>query len=122
MPSEKNASDKKHHFLLYIDSSKTKSQHVTDRLHTICRLHMLEDYTLEIIDLHDNPALFEHRRIIAVPTLEIETPESKKHRFVGDLSNSEIFIAAAGMKQEASKMAKKAEEILGKIKHLPKSS
>ncbi|MET0068767.1 MAG: circadian clock KaiB family protein [Candidatus Thiodiazotropha sp.] len=116
MSSENNPVVKKYNFLLYIDSAKPKSQHAADRLRALCRLHLLENYTLEVVDLQDNPALFEYRRIIAVPTLDIETPASQRHRFVGDLSNSEIFITAAGMMQEATKMAKQAVDIRDKIK------
>ncbi|MEW8505903.1 MAG: circadian clock KaiB family protein [Candidatus Thiodiazotropha sp.] len=116
MSSKNNADTDKYNFLLYIDSAKPKSQHVADRLRKLCHLHLLENFTLEVVDLQDNPALFEYRRVIAVPTLDIETPESQRHRFVGDLSNSEIFITAAGMMQEATRMAKQAVDIRNKIK------
>jgi hypothetical protein len=64
---------------------------------------------LEVVDLRDNHALFEEKRIIAVPTLEVITPDSGQHRFVGDLSQSEIFIIAVGMGQEADRMGRQAK-------------
>ncbi|MES9970191.1 MAG: circadian clock KaiB family protein [Candidatus Thiodiazotropha sp.] len=115
MSPENTANVEKYHFRLYIDSAKPNSHDVADRLHKICRLHLFNNYTLELIDLQESPGLFDQRRIIAVPTLDIETPELHHHRFVGNLSQSEIFITAAGMTQEATKMAKQAAEIRNRI-------
>jgi hypothetical protein len=112
------SSVEKYYFLLYIDSSMPKSNATADRLRKICRDHLIDAYSLELIDLQDNPALFEQHKIIAVPTLDIETPERHRHRFVGDLSQSEIFIIAIGFAQEALKMSKQASEIRKKIKPL----
>ncbi|MES9941891.1 MAG: circadian clock KaiB family protein [Candidatus Thiodiazotropha sp. 6PLUC2] len=119
MSSKKsNSSVEKYHFLLYIDSSKPKSNSTADRLAKICCDNLIEAYTLELVDLQDNPVQFEQQNIIAVPTLVIETPEHSRHRFVGDLSQSEIFIIAIGFAQEASKMSKQASDMRNKIEPL----
>jgi hypothetical protein len=118
MSSNTNDLVDKYHFVLYIDSTKPKSFYVADKLHKICRKHIIDSYTLEVVDLQDNPALFEQHRIIAAPTLDIETPQHQRHRFVGDLSQSEIFIIAIGFMQEARKMAKQASEMRNNIKPL----
>jgi circadian clock protein KaiB len=102
-------------FMLYIDSTKPKSIHAAEKLHKICHNHLIDAYSLEIIDLYENPALFERHRIIAVPTLDIETPDHPRRRFVGDLSQSEIFILAIGYMQEARKMGKEASDMREKI-------
>jgi hypothetical protein len=103
-------------FKLYIDSTKRKSLCVTENLRKICYEHLIDDYTIEIINLQDDPILFEQNRIIAVPTLDIETPEQQRHRFVGDLSQSDIFIIAIGFIQEARAMSKQAFRMRNKIK------
>ncbi|MGD9171253.1 MAG: circadian clock KaiB family protein [Candidatus Thiodiazotropha sp.] len=118
MSSTTNDSTDKYHFVLYIDSAKPRSFNVADKLRKICVKHLIDTYTLEIVDLQDNPALFEKHRIIAAPTLDIETPQHQRHRFVGDLSQSEIFIIAIGLMQEARKMGKQASEMRKKIKPL----
>ncbi|MES9946842.1 MAG: circadian clock KaiB family protein [Candidatus Thiodiazotropha sp.] len=113
-----NNIDEKYHLVLYVDSVKQKSPDILDRLRQLCQKHLSNPYTLEVIDLRQNPALSEQRRIIAVPTLEVTTPESKQHRFVGDLSISESFIIAIGMYHEAEEMKRNAGKMGQKVAHL----
>jgi isopentenyl diphosphate isomerase/L-lactate dehydrogenase-like FMN-dependent dehydrogenase len=100
-----------YHFVLYIDSEKPRSAYVVRRLRELCKEHLLDSYALDVVDLRDNHALFEEKKIIAVPTLEVTTPESQQHRFVGDLSQSEVFIVAVGMGQEAGRMGRQAKSM-----------
>jgi circadian clock protein KaiB len=118
MPSEASVSTEKYHFVLYVDSTGSKSLYVANKLQQICLEYLGDSYTLEIVDLHDDPNLIEQLRIIAVPTLDIRTPEGKSHRFVGDMTQSEIFIIAISFMQEARKMNKHARNMRNNIKPL----
>jgi circadian clock protein KaiB len=118
MQSKGDSIDRPYRFVLYIDSAKPKSLCAIDRLRELCRNHLNSSYTLGIVDLKDNPELIEERKIIAAPTLDIITPESKKHRFIGDLSQSEEFIIAIGMLQKAIEMSKQATCMRENIKSL----
>jgi hypothetical protein len=109
MSAKKDGGEGLYHLVLYIDSEKSRSVYVSRRLRSLCQEYLLDSYTLEVVDLRDNHALFEEKRIIAVPTLEVITPDSGQHRFVGDLSQSEIFIIAVGMGQEADRMGRQAK-------------
>jgi hypothetical protein len=108
MSSEKLGNEGQYHFVLYIDSEKPKSVYVAERLRTLCQHCLNDPYILEVFDLHKNQYLFEEQRIIAAPTLDVTTPRFRKHRFVGDLSQSEMFIISLGMRQTAEKMGQEA--------------
>ncbi len=108
MPSRKQGSKEEYHFTLYIDSEMPKCFHVADKLQQLCRQYLPDFHSVEVIDLREDLSLFERLRIIAVPTLIVSTPQSKTHRFVGDLSQTEVFIVALGMAQEANKMGQEA--------------
>ncbi|MCG7932880.1 MAG: circadian clock protein KaiB [Candidatus Thiodiazotropha lotti] len=110
--------DEKYHLVLYVDSVKPKSSGFIERLHQLCEKYLNNPYTLEVIDLRENPALTEQRRIVAVPTLDVITSESRQQRFVGDLSISEPFIIALGMYHDAEKMKRNAGEMGQQIIHL----
>ncbi|MET0072579.1 MAG: circadian clock KaiB family protein [Candidatus Thiodiazotropha sp.] len=112
----------KYHLALYIDSANPKSSGVGDRLRQLCQQHLTNPYTLEIIDLREGPALFEQRRIIAVPTLDIMTPKSRKHRFVGNLSISESLLIAIGMFQDAQEMRRNVDEMEQEIIQMRKKN
>jgi circadian clock protein KaiB len=123
MSSNTPHSSAQHHFTLYIDSEKPKSLHVADRLQDLCKLHLIEDFTLDVIDLRQNPALMEEKNIIAIPTLDVTVLGTRKHRFVGDLSQSTMFIMTLGMGQvavqmgkEANRIRKEAEDMRNKLK------
>jgi hypothetical protein len=115
MPPDISSSVEKYRFVLYVDSTRSKSLIVGNKLQQICRDRLGETYTLDIIDLHEKPDLLEQHRIIAVPTLDIITPEGRSHRFVGDLTQSEIFISAISFMREARKMSQLAQDMLNDI-------
>ncbi len=109
MPEQTTGGNGKYHFVLYIDSAKPKSVHAANRLDHICHSYLLKEaYTLEVVDLREEPLRFEEQRIIVAPTLDVVTPQFQKHRFVGDLSESEMFVMAVGMGMEAGQMGRQA--------------
>jgi hypothetical protein len=112
--------DDKYHLVLYIDTAKPKFSVISERLRGICKKYLSNPYELEVIDLRANPRLFELRRIIAVPTLDVTTPQSQQHRFVGDLSVSESFIMAIGMFHDAEEMKRNAAQMEKNITALHK--
>jgi circadian clock protein KaiB len=111
MAIEKHSGKGKYRFSLYIDSETPRCSYVADRLQQLCQNYLAGCYTVEVIDLREDPSVIEREHIIAVPTLLVTTPKEQKHRFVGDLSQSELFIEALGMAQEAAKMGEEAERL-----------
>lgn len=71
---------------LYVAGQTPKSLTAFANLKRLCEEHMTETYTLEVIDLVQNPQLAASHQIVALPTLVRQLPAPIK-RVVGDLSN-----------------------------------
>jgi circadian clock protein KaiB len=71
---------------LYVAGSTPKAVTAFANLKRICESNLAGRYTIEIIDLLENPALAEGDQILAVPTLVRKLPEPVK-KIIGDLSN-----------------------------------
>lgn len=71
---------------LYVAGSTPKAVKAFSNLKRICESNLAGRYTIEIIDLLENPALAEGDQILAVPTLVRKLPEPVK-KIIGDLSN-----------------------------------
>jgi len=57
-------------------------------LKKICEEHLKGMYSIEVIDLKENPELARRDQIIALPTLVKKLPQPVK-KIIGDLSNKE---------------------------------
>jgi circadian clock protein KaiB len=76
-----------HLFRLYIAGSSPRSLRAVKRIKEICEKELPGLYTLEIIDLYQQPARAFADQIVAAPTLVRRLPEST--RLVGDLSDEQ---------------------------------
>jgi circadian clock protein KaiB len=83
-----NADAKKWNLRLYVAGQTPKSIVALANLKRICDEHMNGQYTIEIIDLMENPQLAQKDQIVAIPTLVRELPSPLK-RIIGDLSNTD---------------------------------
>lgn len=87
---EKAAAKKKpqaHFFRLYVAGSSQRSLRAVKKIKEICERELSGGYTLEIIDLYQQPARAIADQIIAAPTLVRRLPEPI--RLVGDLSDDQ---------------------------------
>jgi circadian clock protein KaiB len=57
-------------------------------LKKICETHLAGKYSIEVIDLLENPKLARGDQILAIPTLVRRLPEPVR-KIIGDLSNTE---------------------------------
>jgi circadian clock protein KaiB len=80
-----------HLFRLYIAGSSERSLRAVKRIKEICEKELQGLYTLEIIDLYQQPARAIADQIVAAPTLVRRLPEPI--RLVGDLSDNEKVMA-----------------------------
>jgi circadian clock protein KaiB len=80
-----------HLFRLYIAGSSPRSLRAVKRIKEICEKEIHGLYTLEIIDLYQQPARAIADQIVAAPTLVRRLPEPI--RLVGDLSDDEKVLA-----------------------------
>ena len=73
---------------LYVAGQTTRSVNAFANLKRICEEHMADSYSIEVIDLLENPQLADGDQIVAIPTLVRRLPEPLR-RIIGDLSNVE---------------------------------
>lgn len=73
---------------LYVAGQTPKSIAAFNNLKRICEEHLAGRYTIEVIDLVQNPKLARDEQIVAIPTLVRKLPDPIR-RIVGDLSDTE---------------------------------
>lgn len=101
---ERGAQDAERWILrLYIAGQSPRSMTAFANLKKICEEHLQGRYTIEVIDLVQQPQLAAGDQIVAIPTLVRKLPEPLC-RIVGDLSNTErtlvgLQLRPASMKQ-----------------------
>lgn len=76
---------------LYVAGQTERSMVALENLKSICEDHLGGRYTIEIVDLAQNPSLARTDQIVAVPTLVRKLPEPMR-KIIGDLSNKERVI------------------------------
>jgi circadian clock protein KaiB len=76
---------------LYVVAGSPASRRAVSNLRAVCEERLAGHYTLEVIDLRDQPALAGERHILAIPTLVRESP-APAQRLIGDLSNREALL------------------------------
>jgi circadian clock protein KaiB len=77
-----------YHLRLYVAGQSPKSVRAVENLRRVCEDHLAGRYTIELVDLLENPQLARGDEIIAVPTLVRKLPEPVR-RIIGDLSDTE---------------------------------
>lgn len=76
------------HLRLYVAGQTPKSLAAFANLKKIAEEHLKGQYTIEVIDLMENPRLAKGDQILAIPTLVRRLPEPMR-KIIGDLSNEE---------------------------------
>ena len=82
---------------LYVAGQTPKSLLAFANLKLLCEQHLAGRYTIEVIDLLQQPQLAEGDQIVAIPTLVRKLPEPIK-KIIGDLSNSERTLVGLDLK------------------------
>ncbi len=73
---------------LYVAGTTPKSLEAFSNLKNICEEYLKGQYSIEIVDLLENPRLAKGDQIVAIPTLVRKLPPPLK-KIIGDLSNKE---------------------------------
>ncbi len=82
---------------LYVAGQTPKSVRAFANLKRICEEHLAGRYSIEVIDLLENPQLAEGDQILALPTLVRKLPEPVK-KIIGDLSNTERVLVGLDLR------------------------
>ncbi len=73
---------------LYVAGQSPKSMTAFENLTKLCEKHLKGRYSIEVIDLLENPKLARDDQIVAIPTLMRKLPEPIR-KIIGDLSDTE---------------------------------
>jgi circadian clock protein KaiB len=84
---------------LYVTGATPQSIKAVTNLKKICEEYLKDSYTLEVIDIYQQPNLAEGDQIIAAPTLIKKLPSPLK-KLIGDMSNTERVLVGLDLKQK----------------------
>ena len=84
---------------LYIAGQTPRSVAALANLKEICEEHLAGRYTLEVVDLLENPQLARGDQILAIPTLVRKLPLPMR-RIIGDLSNTERVLVGLDLRSK----------------------
>ncbi|HTU66655.1 MAG TPA: circadian clock KaiB family protein [Steroidobacteraceae bacterium] len=82
---------------LYVAGQTPKAGRAFANLRKICEEHLAGRYSIEVIDLVENPALGRGDQILALPTLVRKLPTPIK-KIIGDLSNTERVLVGLDLR------------------------
>jgi circadian clock protein KaiB len=82
---------------LYVAGQTPKAARAFSNLRKICDEHLAGRYSIEVIDLIENPSLGRGDQILAVPTLVRKLPAPIK-KIIGDLSNTERVLVGLDLR------------------------
>lgn len=89
---------------LYVAGQSPKSMTAFSNLKKICEEHLQGRYTIEVIDLLQQPQLAAGDQIVAIPTLVRRLPEPLC-KIVGDLSNTERTLVGLQLRPATARQA-----------------
>lgn len=92
-----DATDPKYVLRLYVTGVTSRSRRAITNINAICSERLQGKYDLEVIDIHQKPALAREEQIIAAPTL-IKLLPLPLRRIIGDLSDRERVLFGLDLK------------------------
>lgn len=87
----------KYELRLYVAGQTPKSMTALQNLKTYCEKYLKDQYSIEVIDLMENPQIAEGDQILAIPTLVRRVP-SPIRKIIGDLSNEEKVLVGLDLR------------------------
>jgi circadian clock protein KaiB len=91
-----NAQKAKYVLRLYIAGNSPRSAAAIENIREICEKRLRGRYTLEVIDIYQQPDLARGEQIIAAPTL-IKSLPLPLRRIIGDLSDTERILVGLNL-------------------------
>ena len=92
-------SDEVFELRLYVAGRTPKSLAALANLERVCEEHIAGRYTIEVIDLLQQPARARADQIVAIPTLVRNLPTPIR-KIIGDLSNTERVLVGLDLREE----------------------
>jgi circadian clock protein KaiB len=96
--SKKRAeSEYKYELRLYVAGQTPRSLEAFANLKKICEEHLKGRYSIEVIDLLENPRLAKGDQILAIPTLVRKLPEPVR-KIIGTLADTERVLVGLDLR------------------------
>jgi circadian clock protein KaiB len=89
--------DQRYELRLYIAGMTPRSQQALRNVTQICEQHLAGRYTLQVIDIYQNPVLAAGEQIIAAPTLIRALPLPLR-KLIGSMANEEKVLIGLDLK------------------------
>jgi circadian clock protein KaiB len=93
----RSPSDQPYVLRLYVTGQTPRSRAAIENLQHICEENLGHRYTLEIVDIYQNPEACREQQIVAAPTL-IKSLPLPMRRIIGDLSDQEKVLVGLDLK------------------------
>jgi circadian clock protein KaiB len=87
---------------LYVAGQTPKSLTAFANLKRLCEERLKDRYTIEVVDLLEQPQLAKDDQILAIPTVVRKLPAPMR-KIIGDLSNTEHVLVGMDLLAEASR-------------------
>lgn len=81
---------------IYISGHTLKSTRLVEAFRKLLDEELKDQYSLDVIDLFENPQLAEESMILATPTVERASPPPTR-KIIGDLSDKERILFGLGI-------------------------
>jgi circadian clock protein KaiB len=94
---------------LYVAGQTPRSLSAVANLKRFCEAHLAGRYSIEIVDLVENPRLARGDQIVAIPTLVRKLP-SPIRKIIGDLSNTDRVFVGLDLKPRGAEPQSPARE------------
>ena len=90
---------------LYVAGQTPKSVAAFSNLKKICESHLNGRYSIEVIDLMEQPQLAKGDQILAIPTLVRRLPQPVR-KIIGDLSNANRVLVGLDLRPAEAREGK----------------
>jgi circadian clock protein KaiB len=87
-------------FRLFVSGATPTSSRAISNIRSLCEKYLLGKYSLEVIDLYQNPKAAKEEHIIAAPTLVMKCPKPVR-MVLGNLEDTEKVLKYLDLKGEA---------------------
>ena len=98
-PKDRNDRQKPYLLRLYTTGTTPRSTKAIQNLRDICENTLKGQYTLEVIDIYQEPGRASEAEIIVAPTLVKQEPQPPS-RMVGDLSDRQKVLSNLSLKSK----------------------
>jgi circadian clock protein KaiB len=88
---------------LYVAGQTPKSLAAFSNLRKICETHLSGSYSIEVVDLSEQPQLSKGDQILAIPTLVRKLPQPVR-KIIGDLSDTERVLVGLDLRPAPSRL------------------